>query len=41
MADRPRALLTVLLLHPDEVIPADRLIDELWDEDLACRRPDL
>jgi DNA-binding SARP family transcriptional activator len=30
---RPRALLAVLLLHPNEVVPADRLIDELWGED--------
>ena len=30
---RPRALLAVLLLHPNEVVPTDRLIDELWGED--------
>jgi DNA-binding SARP family transcriptional activator len=30
---RPRALLAVLLLHPGEVVPSDRLIDELWGED--------
>jgi DNA-binding SARP family transcriptional activator len=30
---RPRALLAVLLLHPNEVVPADRLIDELWGEE--------
>jgi DNA-binding SARP family transcriptional activator len=30
---RPRALLAVLLLHPNEVVAADRLIDELWGED--------
>jgi DNA-binding SARP family transcriptional activator len=30
---KPRALLTVLLLHPNEVVPVDRLIDELWGED--------
>src|SRR3990170_2060312 len=30
---KPRALLTVLLLHLNEVVPADRLIDELWGED--------
>jgi DNA-binding SARP family transcriptional activator len=29
---KPRALLAVLLVHPNEVVPADRLIDELWDE---------
>jgi DNA-binding SARP family transcriptional activator len=29
---RPRALLALLLLHPNEVVPADRLIDELWGE---------
>jgi DNA-binding SARP family transcriptional activator len=27
-----RALLAVLLLHPNEVVPTDRLIDELWGE---------
>ena len=30
---KPRALLAVLLLHPNEVAPTDRLIDELWGED--------
>jgi DNA-binding SARP family transcriptional activator len=30
---KPRALLAVLLLHPNEVVPVDRLIDELWGED--------
>ncbi len=30
---KPRALLTVLLLSPNEVVPTDRLIDELWGED--------
>jgi DNA-binding SARP family transcriptional activator len=30
---KPRALLASLLLHANEVIPADRLIDELWGED--------
>ena len=30
---KPRALLAGLLLHPNEVVPADRLIDELWGED--------
>lgn len=29
---KPRALLTVLLLHPNEVVPTDRLIDDLWGE---------
>ena len=29
---KPRALLAALLLHPNEVVPADRLIDELWGE---------
>ena len=28
-----RALLALLLLHPNEVVPADRLIDELWGDD--------
>jgi DNA-binding SARP family transcriptional activator len=30
---KPRALLALLLLNANEVIPADRLIDELWGED--------
>jgi DNA-binding SARP family transcriptional activator len=30
---KPRALLTVLLLSPNEVISADRLIDEVWGGD--------
>jgi DNA-binding SARP family transcriptional activator len=30
---KPRALLAVLLLHANEVVSADRLIDELWGED--------
>jgi DNA-binding SARP family transcriptional activator len=30
---KPRTLLAALLLHPNEVVPADRLIDELWGED--------
>ena len=34
---KPRALLAVLLLHPNEVVPADRLIDELWGEDSPDR----
>jgi DNA-binding SARP family transcriptional activator len=34
---KPRALLALLLLHPNEVVPADRLIDELWGEDLPER----
>jgi DNA-binding SARP family transcriptional activator len=29
---RPRALLAVLLLRPNQVVSADRLIDELWGE---------
>src|SRR3954471_15678739 len=28
---QPRALLALLLLHANEVVPRDRLIDELWD----------
>jgi DNA-binding SARP family transcriptional activator len=29
---KPRALLAILLLNPNEVVPADRLIDELWGD---------
>ena len=30
---KPRALLALLLLHANEVVPADRLIEELWRHD--------
>lgn len=30
---KPRALLALLLLHANEVVPTDRLVDELWGED--------
>jgi len=30
--DKPRALLAILLLHRNEVVSVDRLIDELWGE---------
>ena len=30
---KPRALLALLLLRHNEVVPSDRLIDELWEED--------
>ena len=30
---KPRALLAVLLLHANEIVPADRLIDDVWGED--------
>ena len=30
--EKPRALLAILLLHRNEVVSADRLIDELWGE---------
>ena len=33
---RPRALLTALLLQPRKLVSTDRLVDALWDED----RPD-
>ena len=29
---KPAALLAILLLHPNEVVSSDRLIEELWDE---------
>ena len=35
---KPRALLALLLLHANEVVPADRLIEELWKSDGSCRR---
>ena len=34
---KQRALFAVLLLSPNEVVPTDRLIDELWGEDLPER----
>ena len=34
---KPRALLALLLLHPNEVVAADRLIDELWGEETPER----
>jgi DNA-binding SARP family transcriptional activator len=30
--EKPRALLAILLLHHNEVVSADRLIDVLWGE---------
>ena len=30
---KQRALIALLLLHPNEVVPTDRLIEELWGED--------
>ena len=30
---RPRALLTALLLQPNAVVPTDRLVDAVWGED--------
>ena len=35
---KPRALLAVLLLHANEVVSRDQLIDELWGEDSTDRR---
>jgi DNA-binding SARP family transcriptional activator len=29
---KEQALLAFMLLHPNELLPSDRLIDELWDE---------
>jgi DNA-binding SARP family transcriptional activator len=37
---KPRALLALLLLHPNEVVPTDRLIDELWGDDSPERAAD-
>jgi DNA-binding SARP family transcriptional activator len=37
---KPRALLVLLLLHPNEVVPTDRLIDELWGDESPERAAD-
>jgi DNA-binding SARP family transcriptional activator len=37
---KPRALLAVLLLHANEVVPADRLIDELWGAESPAHAAD-
>jgi DNA-binding SARP family transcriptional activator len=34
---KQRALLALLLLHANEIVPGDRLIDELWGEDSSER----
>ena len=36
---RRRALLAVLLLHPNEVVSSDRLIDDLWAEQAPSTAP--
>ena len=36
---KQRALLALLLLHPNEVVSSDRLIDELWGEESPQRGP--
>jgi DNA-binding SARP family transcriptional activator/DNA-binding beta-propeller fold protein YncE len=38
---KPRALLGVLLLHPNEVVSSERLIDELWGERPPATAPKL
>jgi len=35
-APKQRALLAVLLLHANEVVSVDRLIDELWEQDVPA-----
>ena len=37
--ERPRALLTALLLQPNAVVSTDRLVDALWGEDRRTRPP--
>jgi DNA-binding response OmpR family regulator len=32
-AEKPRALLAILLLRPNEIVSVDRLVDELWGDD--------
>ena len=33
VGQRPRALLTALLVQPNEVVPTERLVDAVWGED--------
>ena len=33
VGQRPRALLTVLLVQPNEVVPTERIVDAVWGED--------
>ena len=35
---KQRALLAVLLLHANEVVSSDRLIDALWDDEAPEKR---
>jgi DNA-binding SARP family transcriptional activator len=37
--EKPRALLAILLLHRNQVVSADRLIDELWGESPPASAP--
>jgi DNA-binding SARP family transcriptional activator len=38
---RQRAVLAALLAHPDEVVPTERLIDEVWGEDAPASAPNM
>src|SRR5262245_49561878 len=41
LGPKPRALLAVLLLHPNEVVSSSRLADELWGESHPASAPKL
>ena len=36
-AEKPRALLALLLLNRNRVVPTERLVDELWGEEPPAR----
>jgi DNA-binding SARP family transcriptional activator len=36
---KQRALLALLLLHADRVVSVDRIVDDLWGEDVPASAP--
>ena len=39
VGQRPRALLTALLMQPNDVVPTERLVDAIWGRTHLRRRP--
>ena len=37
---KQRSLLALLLIHANEVVSTDRIIDELWGDELVARPPE-